>query len=892
MFDWLRRRAKREQDIQDEIKYHLEMLAEDGSENGASSHEAKFSARRKFGNPTSASEKTREVWIWPAVERLLQDIRYAVRGFRKHPAFTLTAALSLALGVGANTAIFSLIDAFLLRTLPVHNPQELLLLTTVQNGHGMDSFPYLAIKALEQRATVFSGICGFSASAKLNAGPPNAVQVTSGVWVTGGYYETLGVRPFLGRELTPEDDHPGGSSEGSIAVLSYDYWQSRYHADPNVIGKAILVEGSPVTIVGVSEPGFQGGNVGSSADITLPLAELPRLFPERAHNLAAGSWWLRVLARPKPDVSVERAKAQLTVLWPEITKELVISIESAAVRQAILASILDLTPGGTGWTYLRQRFTRPLMVLMTIVSLVLLVACVNVANLLLTRATARSKEMGVRMAIGAGRWRLLRQLLTESVMLSLFGAAIGVAFAYVGDQFLVDLFARGSQASLVLDVRPDLRVLLFTAAIAVTTGILFGLTPALRATALGIGGMIKDTHPQGWRRSLLSSTLVVSQVALSVLLLVGAGLFVRTLQNLQNLDMGFRREGVLLLNLDPRHAGYKDERLMALYKELEERVQRIPGVKSASVSWNTPLSGLINSDPVLVDGRIPLHESHHSASFNNVSHDYFATMGIPLLLGRDFRPTDRRSSQPVAVVNEEFVKTFLDGQDPLGRKVSSQDSSAWQNMEIVGVVKNTVGFDPHQSPPPSVYASFFQIPFSSVRECTIEARAAGSLTSVADAIRGEIHRRLPDTALTILPLTTQVENSILQERLLALLATVFGVLALALAAVGLYGLMAYTVSRRTSEIGVRIALGATRANVSRLILRDALNLLAIGAILGLPLALAGATFVSKMLFGIRPADPLTAVSALLLLFSAGIIAVYLPSRRASKVDPVTALRYE
>lgn len=892
MFEWFKRRAKRDQEIQEEINYHLEKLTDDELERGAAPRDAGSLAHRKLGNATLVREKTREIWIWPAIERLSQDIRYAARGLRKHPAFTLTAVFSLALGIGANTAIFSLIDALLLRMLPVRDPQQLMELVTIskQDGGQLDSFPYPGIQALEQRATLFSGICGFS-EATLNAGLPGAVQSTSGAWVTGAYYETLGVPAALGRVLKAEDDRPGGGVAGPVAVLSYGYWETKYHRDPGVIGKALLIEGAPITIVGVSAPGFEGANVGSTANITLPLAALPEVFPERVRNLAAGSWWLRVLARPKPSVSVKQAEAQLTVLWPGITKELVASSRSAGFRKAVLASTLDFVPGGTGWTYLRHTFTRPLMVLMAVVALVLLVGCVNVANLLLTRAAARSREIGVRIAIGAGRWRLIRLLLTESVLLAVLGAGVGIALAYAGDRLLINLLSPGRSLPLVLDMRPDLRVLAFTAGIALLTGILFGLAPAFRATSSGPGAALKDTHTHGRQRSWLSSVLVISQVAFSLLLLIGAGLFVRTLENLENVDTGFQRGGVLLVNLDPRHAGYKGARLLALYEELLQRIGGIPGVQSASFSWNTPLSGLINSDPVLVDGQVPQHASHRNASFNNVSPGYFATLEIPLLLGRDFGLRDNAASQPVAIVNEEFVRTFLNGGDPLGRRVSSQESPDWQNMEIVGVVKNTASSNLRVSPPPSVYVPYFQI-VKNPGEATIEIRALGSLARVADAIRREIHNRLPDTALTIVPFTKQIQNALVQERLVATLASFFGLLALVLAAVGLYGLMAYTVARRRSEIGVRMALGATRNNVLGLVLRAAFGLVVAGVMVGLPLALASSIFVSKMLFGVRPADPVTVGAAAALLVFVATVAAYLPARRASKVDPLTALRYE
>ena len=889
MFDWLKRRANREHEIREEIEYHLEKLAEDEAGQGTSPQEARFLARRKLGNATLARERTREVWIWPALERFLQDLRYAMRGLRKHPAFTLTAVLSLALGIGANTAIFSLIDALLLRMLPVRDPQQLLELITTQNGRQVDSFSYPAIKALEQRADLLDGICAWS-GAMFNAGPPAAVQKTTGAWVTGLYYKTLGVEPALGRLLAAGDDRPGGGSAGPVAVISYRYWENNYHRDPGVIGKALLVEGTPVTIVGVSARGFDGADVGSTADLTLPLAALPQILPERRRSLLSSAEWLRALVRPKSGISAGQAKAQLVVLWPGITKELVLAIKSAPRRKAILTSTIDLVPGATGWSGLRRTFVRPLMILMATVGLVLLIACVNVANLLLTRATARSREIAIRMAIGAGRGRLIGQLLTESVLLALLGAALGIAVAYAGDRMLIHLYS-GRGLPLVLDVRPDKQILAFTLIAALLTGVLFGLAPAFRATSLGPGSALKDSHRHGWRRGSLASALVVSQVALSLLLLVGAGLFIRTLSNLENTDMGFQREGVLLVSLDARRAGYKETRLVNLYKELVGRIEQLPGVKTVSFSENTPLSGGIWSSSVLIDGLPRNGVSRESSHYNIVAPDYFTAMRTPLVLGRDFTLRDSAGSLPVAMVNEAFVTKFLGGDHPLGRRVSLQDMPEWQNMEIVGVVKNTVSFDLREPPPPFVYVPYLQ-DVKNAGYVTFEVRAQGPLARVADALNREIHSRLRDTALTIVPFTKQVQDSLVQERLIAVLAGFFASLALGLAAVGLYGLTSYAVSRRTSEIGIRMALGATRGDVLSLVLRGAFSLVAAGIVVGLPLAFAVSSFVSKMLFGVAPADPISAISAAGLLLLAAMIAAYFPARRASRVDPNLALRYE
>lgn len=680
MFEWLKRSKNRERDIDEELKCHIEMLAEDQVDRGVASDEATFRARRKLGNATAAKESTRAVWIMPALDSFSQDVRYALRTLRKSPAFALTAVLSLALGIGANTAIFSLINALLVRMLPVHDPQQLVQLVTGQKEKQISSFPYPAIKTLEQSTDLFSGVCGFS-SALFNAGPHGAVQSTSGAWVTGMYYQTLGVEAELGRLLTPDDDKTAGTS-GLVTVLSYSYWDNKFHRNPDVIGKQILIDGAPVTIIGVSARGFDGAQVGTAANITLPVAALPLVFPERLNFLNPGAWWLRVFARPKPGISLTQVKAQLQVIWPGITKQLVSSITHADARKDVLSSRVDAIPGSTGWSQFRGSFTGALILVMSLVGVVLIVACVNVANLLLARTAARAREIEVRLAIGASRWRLIRQFLNESMLLACLGASLGILLAYAADQLLISLFSSPLSLPVVLDVHPDARVLGFTIAVTLLSGVLFGLAPAFRGTASTGALSLKEVRPHGSRRSWLASSLVVSQVALSLLLLFGAGLFVRTLQNLRNISTGFQQEGILLVSLDARHAGYKDARLVALYNELLQGVQRIPGVREASLSWNTPLSGLASWDSVLIDGRQPLGTSVRDANLNYVSPGYFATLRTPLLLGRDFNSADNAASQPVAIVNENFIKDFLKDQNPVGRRVSMQYSPHHQNMQI------------------------------------------------------------------------------------------------------------------------------------------------------------------------------------------------------------------
>jgi predicted permease len=880
------RRKATERELEREIREHLELEAEEQRERGLAPAEARHAARRAFGNPTLVTEDTRAVWKWTALEHLVQDVRYALRTMRKNLGFSAAATLSLALGIGANTAIFSLIDALLLRSLPVRNPGELVQVMLVENGHPGNSFGYPAVGALAARTDVFAGLCGFT-SAAFNLSSADGVERVAGAWVTGGYYPTLGLPPFAGRLLTPGDDQRGAPP---VAVLSYDYWDRRFGHDFSAIGRSIQIEGRPVTIVGISPAGFSGANVGDAANLTLPLAALPQLTPERAAMLEARSQWLRILARPQPGISIAQAKARLAVIWPRMAVVTTMPRMNPKRRQVLLDSTIDLIAGGTGWSYLREQFRRPLLILMGITGLVLLIACANFANLLLARGMARSKEIALRFAIGAGRGRIVRQLLTESLMLSVLGAALGIALAGIGSRGLVLLLSGGRRDGILLDLHPDVTVLLFTSGIAVATGILFGLVPALRATASGPAAALKaDAGITPRTRSRLLPALVSSQVALSLVLLIGAGLFARTLRNLQQIDPGFRREGVLLVYLDARRSGTQDDRLGATYQELLDRYAHLPGVVSASLSSNTPLSGGLITDAVSINGQPAPGTSAH---FNSVSPRFFETMGTPRVLGRDFTEHDGPGAADVAIVNEAFVRRYIPDGRPLGQVVAQARPGA-KPMEIVGVVKDSVFQSLREPPPPAVYVPYFQYP-DLILIGTFEIRTAGSLSQTAALVRDDLRARFPHTPVQaqVLPLTEQVERTLIQERLLAALGTCFGVLALMLAGVGLYGLLAYTVTRSTSEIGIRMALGAMRGEVLWLVLRNALLLVGIGVAVGLPAAWAASRWIASMLFGLKATDPLTLLGATLILLLAALVAAFLPARRATRVDPLVALRYE
>ncbi len=854
--------VNRDDDLDDEVRSHLRMAAEDRGEEAA---------RREFGNIALIKEVTREMWGWASLDRLAQDLRYALRGLRRSPGFALTAVFSLALGIGANTAIFSLIDALLLRWLPVRDPQQLVGLIMIQSGKRVDSFSYPVVRVLAVQKQIFSGLSGFSA-ANFNTGPRDQPERVPGAWVSGEYYETLGLQPVVGRLLRRDDDQPGAAP---VAVITDEYWQRIYGRDPVAVGRSILIEGIPVTIVGVSPAGFTGANVGQLADITIPLSANAQLFPEMTGRLSAAAEWLRILARPQPGISQEQAKARLAVVWPQLASVAVTPRMQPARRKALLTSAMDLIPGATGWTNLRGRFRQPLLVLMALVGMVLLIACANVANLLLARGQARRQEIAVRLAIGASRARLIRQLLTESLLLALLGALFAIAFGGIASRLLVRLMDTGRGGPLAFDLAPDWRVYAFTAALAIGSGILFGIAPALRSTTLNF---------RASTRTRLAPVLVAAQVAISLVLLIGAGLFVGTFENLAHIDPGFRHDGVLLVEGDLHRAMSSTH--VTFYRDLVEQVERLPGVVSASFAGNTPLSGGWWTDSVSINGQPPSGEVAH---LNSIAPRYFETMRTPLVAGRDFTDRDDTSASQVAIVNEAFVQRFLPGGHALGQHVSAGTSRDLAGMQIVGVVKDTISQSLREPPPPAVYIPFYQ---HQTEFPTLIVRASGTLTQVASALRREFQPKLPGSAIQIRALTSQVEAALVQERLMATLAAAFGTLALVLASIGLYGLLAYTVARRTSELGIRMALGANRGQVMWLVMRNALRLLTCGVIFGLPAAWAGSRLIASMLFGLKANDVFTMCAAVGVLIATGLLAGYLPARRASRVDPMAALRCE
>jgi predicted permease len=926
---------RREEDLEAELRAHVEFLADENVRRGMPPEEARYAALRSFGGVEQAKEIYREQRGLPMIETLLQDLRYGFRMLAKSPGFTAVVVLSLALGIGANTAIFSLIDAVMLNSLPVKHPEQLVLLNWVSKGDSYvisdydgsshddklgrnvgTSFSYPIYEAIRSRNDAFADVLGFAeADQPMNVIAGGQSGLAKSAYVSGNYFATLGVGAALGRTIVPTDDKP---SAAPVAVISYAYWTARFGRDPSVVGKAITVNNVPFTLVGVAPPEFFGLQAGRPTEAWIPLTTHMQVDPSWDRWLPRGEtlfsvrteWWVLMMGRLKPGVTAQQACASLDVIVRQETAS--IEVPPPAQRRpstSLQIPTVELEPAAGGLDELRRQFSQPLYVLMGLVGLVLLIACANVANLLLARAEWRQKEVAVRLALGAGRRRIIRQLLTESLLLALASGICGVLLAYWASSLLLKFMSSGGNDAIRLSVSPDLRVLGFTALVSIVTGILFGLAPALRGTRLDLTPALKEGTGRviGTARSSrrvgfgLGKALVVSQGAMSLLLLVGAGLFVRTLRNLVNEDIGFDRTNVLLFTVDGSRVGYRGARLASLYQEMQRRIEMIPGVRSATLSRH----GLINDghggEEVLIQGFTPkpgnsTYESSATDRFLGLDVHYtgsrfFETFRIPLLLGRTIGDGDVEGAPKVGVVNSAFARRFLGGGSPIGRRFSFEPSKS-ADTTIVGVVGDTLYGEMREEPPPTVYVPYAQH-LDMLEFMTFEVRTAGDPRNAFAAVRQAVQNL--DRSLPIRGISTQVEQideATFQERLFARLSTFFALLALVLACIGLYGITSYAVARRTSEIGIRMALGAERTRILRMVLRDALMLAVLGIVIGVPLALAGSRLVATMLYGLKPSDPLTIAAATALLAAVAVLAGYLPARRASKVDPMVALRYE
>jgi predicted permease len=830
---------------------------------------------------------------------LWQDLRYGLRLLRKSPGFTSVALLSLALGIGANTAIFTLVNAVLLKSLPVSKPEQLVLFAeNTGEGTSVGSPPdeqwvlysYPAYRYLRDHNDAFESLSAFrSGEARLSVqSGGEAVERAQGHLVSGEYFSVLGVNAAMGRTLTPDDDRPAAPP---AAVVSYGYWKQRLNCDPSVVGRNVLLNGTSFTIVGVTPPEFFGVRVRRSPDYWLPLAFQPQIEMRESALDDQKTYWLSLLGRLKSGVTIEQAQAGMNVLLHQFLTEQAGASLTEDRKKGIESSFITLSSGARGISGLRFFYSEPLRMLMAIVALVLLIACANVGNLLLSRSAARQMEISMRLALGANRGRLVRQLLTESVLLAVLGGALGVLLAQWGVSALVTLVARTSP----IDVRPDGLVLGFTVGVSLLAGLLFGLTPALRASRTDLTTALKEKSARGTGGKLrmgLAPALIVSQVALSLVLLVGAGLFARSLLKLAHENLGFNRDSVLLVDVDPRLAGYKPAELIPRYRQLLERVGSLPGVEAATLATYSPISGTRRSSDVTVQGYArQSDEEDLIVSDMMVGPSYCETLGLPLLLGREIGLQDTEASSKVAVVNQAFAEYFFHGENPIGRRFGfGDDQKDSAGIEIVGVIGDAKYEDPREKPLRTVYRPILQAKDYSAN---LEIRTQGDPLSMTSAVRSAIAQvddKLPIVGVT--SLEKQFSDSLQQERLIAQLVSFFGLLALLLACVGLYGVMANTVMRRTNEIGIRMALGAESRRILWMVLRETLVLVFIGIAIGIPAAIASARLVSSQLFGLTAADPLTLSAAALVLIGVAALAGYLPARRASRVDPIVALRYE
>jgi predicted permease len=833
---------------------------------------------------------------------LVQDLRYAIRTFRKSPVFVIVAVLSLAFGIGANTAIFTLVDQVLLRLLPVKDPQQLVLLwgrgPHYGSNNGRYKLSYPMYEDFRDHNQVFSGMfCRWETSMSVSS--DGRTERVDGELVSGTYFPVLGVGPALGRLFTAEDDKtPGGAP---YAVLSYRYWLSRYAGSPGIIGKKLIVNGHPLTIIGVSQAGFDGTDPGKSPQVRVPVmmkAEMDTLGASFDYNFKSRRGrWVNVFGRMKPGVTEQQAKAALQPFFHQMlemeVREKDFARAAPETRQRFLTMWIDLLPASKGDSELRRQFSSALLVLTAIAGLVLLIACANVANLLIARATARQKEIAVRLALGASRSRIISQLLIESLVLAITGGIAGMALAVWMDRALLGFLPTGD-TPLTISSSPDWRIMSFNLGISLLTGIIFGLVPALQSTRPHLAGTLKDQVGSiaGGTSVGLRKALVAAQVTLSLLLLIGAGLFIRSLKNLKDLDPGFHTNNLVEFSIDPTRNGYKPERSLDFYRQLRENLDAIPGVEASGFAVIPVLSGDEWDNSIAIEGFSHSPTDMPDPHMQFISPDYFRTMNIPMLTGRDFRMSDGRDAPKVCIVNEKFAKRYFKDGNALGRHIGMGGNPGTKlDIEIVGVVRDTKYESMRDEIPVEVYQPYHQVPFvlgmvAYVRTARLPEQAFLSIRQVVNGL---------DSNLPVSDMKTlekQQAESLITERLVASLSTGFGILATLLATIGLYGVMAYMVAQRTREIGIRMALGAASYNVLWLVMKEVLQLVAIGVAIGLPAAWAVTRFAKSQLYGIQPNDALTIALATAGIALVAIFSGYIPARRATLVDPMRALRWE
>jgi predicted permease len=898
-----------EEELDEELNGFLEMAAEEKIKQGMTRKQALRAVRLERGSLDISKEVVRSGGWESVVDALWRDLLFAARMLRKSPGFTATAVLTLALGIGANTSIFTLLNAVMLQSIPVRHPEELVVLRWsvrelpeesnigtssygdclwVPGVHQSCSFSYPMYKAILARTNVFSSALAMAGAGQLDMSGNGPASLAGGELVSGNYFDTLGVSSALGRTLAPSDDQPGATP---VVALSYAYWQRAFGSAPEAVGKTIRLNGALFTIVGVIDRRFTRLTPGKSHDLWVPLSQAASLKPSGDDHGRTDedvtNWWLAIVGRLNPGVSIAQAHAATSLVFRN---------EVLHGAKPLLKEVdepqLALLPAQKGLVGFRQFYDKPIYILTVAVGIVLLIACANIAALLLARATTREKEMAVRLALGSGRARIIRQLLTESLLLSSAGAAVGIVLADWGAQALAAFISKNAYSTLFIDTRPAARILGFTLGIALLTGILFGIAPAFRGSRINVAPALKESAASSdaakvpGHRFGLGSALIVAQVALSVVVLTGAGLLVRTLTNLRNIDPGFDTHNVLLFGINPKLAGYNEARIQTLYSELQTRLASIPGVISASYSGDTLLSAGLWTSGVHIEGQ-PEKTTVETNMFS-VGPEFFETMRLPLVNGRTFAASDLRSTQAVAIVNRTFVRRFLEGKNSIGVHLGGTTLSGNKvEREIVGLVADAKYDELRKPVEPTVY-----IPLQDG-----QAYFAVRTSTTPEALIPEVRRVVAsfDENLPLFDVRTQthtIDRLLFNERLVAQLSSLFGGLALILACVGLYGLLSYEVARRTREIGIRTALGAQRREIFRLVLSQGLILAVAGALVGIGAAIGVTRYLGSLLYGVRATDPATFVIIAFLLIAVAVLACYIPSRRATRVDPMVALRYE
>jgi predicted permease len=925
-----------DQELADEIQSHLEMQIEDNQRQGMSAEEARYAALRKFGGMEQVKEIYRERRSLLLVETFLRDLGYGVRMLRRSPIITTVAVLSLALGIGANTALFSVVDAVLLKTLPVETPDRLVVFewqagrrfrTNGMSGtsnvvvapdmRGLSLFRYDVFEKMQQARVAaasespLSDLFAFGPIRELTAKVGDQPEIINGQAVSAGYYGGLRVQPRLGRPIADEDDRPAAAP---VVILSNQFWQERFGANPAVIGQHLLLNKQSFTIIGVNPPAFTGTlQVDYQPAVTIPLAVEPLVLGENS-NLGTrnepGVWWLNLMGRLQPGATYEQARESLNGAFQGAA--LKVMPEPRKVNQLAPAQLdpkdyprLLSESGSRGMPDVRKGYAPTIYGLFIVVALVLLIACANLANLLLARAALRGPEISVRLAVGAGRWRLIRQLLTESLLLAALGGTVGVFFAFWGKSLLLALTDK--ETGLLpsgVDLSLNWRVLTFTLVVSLLTGLLFGLTPAWRATSLDLTTALKHSRRTTGTVSRLSKGLLVLQVAISFLLLIGAGLFIRTLYNLQRVNLGFNQENLLVFRLQPEDSGYKDQGLLQFYHQLFARLDQLPGVRAATFGRVELIANDNWFNDFLLPGETETTAAQRDTMRQMVRENYFATMEIPFLRGRGFTAQDDEHAPSVGIVNQTFVRKFFPEQDVLGKRVTFLDNK--REVEIVGVVADTKYENQREETQPLFYSPWRQ-EGAAIGEMHFVMRTAGEPLTLVATVRQVVHEL--DSNLPVTGIGTQsarAQATLGQERLYARLLSFFGGVALLLAAIGLFGVLAYSVNQRTKEIGIRMAFGAQMSSVIRLVIWEGMKLVLLGLAVGaltwyaLNRLLQSQYFgphtwqrqMTEQLYGIKATDPLTLIAIGSLLTLVALIACWLPARRAAKVDPLVALRYE